>query len=203
MSQSKTAAPAASSLAAAAVAAAPPAAPGDETTTLPPSQAAAAAPASPPVSAAAEVAAAPAVSAEALAAAAKAERERVLGIQAAAFPGQEALAKEMIESGASVGDAALAFNKAEKQAQASNLDGIRSVETATGRVPTAPSAAGTEVPGKPAADAVGGTEEDWRAQYKASAEIRDEFGSEDAYVGFKSAEASGRVKVMGKSRRAA
>src|SRR4051812_28967347 len=42
---------------------------------------------------------------------ARAERTRVLGIQAAAFAGQEALAKEMIDDGkTSPGEAALRFN---------------------------------------------------------------------------------------------
>jgi signal peptide peptidase SppA len=46
------------------------------------------------------------------------ERERISGIQAAAFPGQEELAAEMIADGkTSPGEAAIRFNAAEKQAR--------------------------------------------------------------------------------------
>ena len=47
------------------------------------------------------------------------ERERISGIQAAAFPGQEALAAEMIADGkTSPGEAAIRFNAAEKKVRA-------------------------------------------------------------------------------------
>lgn len=60
---------------------------------------------------------------------AKTERERILGIQAAAFAGQEKLVADLIQSGASLGDAALALNKAQKEKATAHIDALRAADS--------------------------------------------------------------------------
>lgn len=153
----------------------------------------------------APVAPAPAMTAERLAsdhpgpvaeirtAAATAERNRILGIQAAAFPGQEALAAELIADGmTSPGDAALRFNKAEKDKGGQRLQALAAADP---KVPAAPTTANPTTPAQPQAQ-VEQTEDGWRAEYAASSELKSEFATATDYVAFKRAESGGKVKIL-------
>lgn len=134
----------------------------------------------------------------------KAERERILGIQAACFPGQEKLAEKLINSGASVGAAALAFNKAMKASgnkvlldldeDEAKLKGLRSEFK--------PANDGTDKGSKPGAGLEG--EAKWSAEYDASADLQREFGAfggKTAYIAAMKAEADGRVRSFTPGRR--
>jgi hypothetical protein len=123
----------------------------------------------------------------------KAERNRVLSIAAAAFPGQEKLCARMINSGASVGDAALAFNADHKAKGAKVLASLEADESAVKGLRSEP-ANGAEAPKSPHAGLNG--EALWKAEFSGSADLRAEFGSESAYLAFKRAEANGRVRIL-------
>jgi hypothetical protein len=125
----------------------------------------------------------------------KAERNRVLSIAASAFPGQEKLCARMIESGASVGDAAIAFNADHKAKRAKVLASLDADETAVKGLRSEP-ANGAEAPKSPLAGLNG--EALWNAEFNGSADLRTEFGSESAYLAFKRAEANGRVRILNK-----
>lgn len=125
----------------------------------------------------------------------KAERSRVLGIAAAAFPGQEKLAASLIESGASLGEAALAFNADHKAKGAKVMANLEADEAAVKGLRSEP-ANGAEAPKNPLAGLQG--EALWKAEYSGSAELQAEFGSEPSYVSFKRAEANGRVRILNK-----
>jgi len=125
-----------------------------------------------------------------LASAAKHERERITGIQSAMFPGQEALAAQLIEDGStSIGDAALAFNKAERAKGGQQLGAIEAMDKHV-QVPGAPT---VQQPGtQPAAK----SPDEWKAEYQKSAELKAEFGSEAAYVAYQEGVASGRIRIL-------
>lgn len=134
----------------------------------------------------------PGLIAEMCAAAATTERERVLGIQAAAFAGQEALASELIADGkTSPGDAALRFNKAEKDKGGQRLTALAASDP---KVPAAPTTANPPAP--VSATSYEQTEEGWKAEYAAKPELKSEFVTEADYVAFKKADARGGVKVL-------
>ena len=124
--------------------------------------------------------------------AAKAERDRVAGIRAAAFPGQEKLADDMIADGVTtVEQAAVRFIAAEKQSRASHLQGIKDVETAAKGVTAAPTA-GADAPSGSNAS----TPDEWKAEYAKSPALQKEFGSEAGYVAYMQANSDGRVKIL-------
>jgi hypothetical protein len=125
----------------------------------------------------------------------KAERNRVLSIAAAAFPGQEKLCARMINSGASVGDAALAFNADHKAKGAKVLASLEADESAVKGLRSEP-ANGAEAPKSPHAGLNG--EALWKAEFSGSADLQAEFGSENEYLAFKRAEARGGIKLMSK-----
>ncbi|TAK50242.1 MAG: hypothetical protein EPO23_03285 [Xanthobacteraceae bacterium] len=87
--------------------------------------------------------------------------------------------------------AAARILSAEKTARASQMAAIRDVEAATGKVPAAPTSAVSR-DDKPRAT----TPDGWRADYAASADLKAEFASADDYVGYKQAEAAGKVRVL-------
>ena len=97
--------------------------------------------------------------------AAVAERERILGIQDAAFVGQETEARAMIDDGATTpAQAALAFNAALKAKGPDHVAALRAADARV-RVPANPSAAGgADTPQA----AVPQTEEGWREEYANS-----------------------------------
>jgi hypothetical protein len=125
----------------------------------------------------------------------KAERNRVLSIAAAAFPGQEKLCARMINSGASVGDAALAFNADHKAKGAKVLASLEADESAVKGLRSEP-ANGAEAPKNPHAALNG--EALWKAEYASSADLQAEFGSEANFLAFKRADARGGIKLMSK-----
>lgn len=139
--------------------------------------------------------------AAATAAGAAAERDRILAIQGAMFPGQEKLAAELIADGkTTAGDAALKFNQAEKQAGGKRVADLRAADE-TVRVPAAPSQA---APGRSTQAETGTTEAEWKAEFAASAALRAEFKTESAYLAYKKADAEGRFRVLtGRAARAA
>lgn len=125
----------------------------------------------------------------------KAERARVLGIAAAAFPGQEKLALSLIEKGASLGDAALAFNADHKAKGAKVMANLEADEASVKGLRSEP-ANGAEAPKNPLAGLQG--EALWKAEFSGSADLQAEFGSEGAFLAFKRAEANGRVRILNK-----
>jgi len=121
---------------------------------------------------------------------AQAERERILGIQDAAFAGQETLARELIASQTSVDDAKTQFIAAEKTANKGRLDKLISASP--------PSAGGaTDIPRKEDLSALP-PEERWTKEYTGTPALREEFGSVGIYVAFKTAEDKGLVKILKK-----
>lgn len=132
-----------------------------------------------------------------LKAAVLAERKRIMAIQAAAFTGQDELVSELINSGASAGDAAMAFNKDQKaklagilkalDADEEKVKGLRS-EYAPANGPVEKSESNKGLTGEPK----------WKADYASDAKLKSEFFSEEAYVAFKRAEAKGRVRILNK-----
>lgn len=124
-----------------------------------------------------------------------AERTRVLGIAAAAFPGQAKLALSLIGKGASLGDAALAFNADHKARGAKVMANLEADEAAVKGLRSEP-ANGAEAAKSPLAGLTG--EALWKAEFSGSAELQAEFGSEAGYLAFKRAEANGRVRILNK-----
>lgn len=125
----------------------------------------------------------------------KAERTRVLSIAAAAFPGQDKLCARLIESGATIGDAAIAFN-ADHKAKSAKIMASLDVDEASVKGLRSEPANGTEAPKNPLAGLQG--EALWKAEYSGSADLQAEFGSESGYLAFKRAEANGRVRILNK-----
>lgn len=124
----------------------------------------------------------------------QAERSRILGIQQAAFPGQEAMAAGFIADGTSVGDAALAFNRDLKAKGPDHVAALRTADAHV-RVPANLSAAGGGAEAD-AAKAVPQNADGWKAEYEASAELQAEFPTVAAYLGYRQGSAAGRVRVL-------
>ncbi len=124
-----------------------------------------------------------------------AERSRVLGIAAAAFPGQEKLALSLIETGASLGEAALAFNADHKAKSTKIMANLDADEAALKGLRSEP-ANGADAPKKPPASLQG--ESLWKSEYAVSQDLQAEFGSEDNYLAYKRADARGGIRVMSK-----
>lgn len=124
-----------------------------------------------------------------------AERNRILAIAAAAFPGQDKLCARLIDSGASVGDAAIAFNADHKAKGAKIMASLDADETSVKGLRSEP-ANGSQPQNSPLAGLSG--EALWKAEFQGSADLRAEFGSEMSYLAFKRAEANGRVRILNK-----
>jgi len=162
----------------------------DDTTTEP-----AAAPALPDITAGYIAADHPKVAEALRAEGATAERDRILGIQAAAFPGQDALVAECIADGTSPGDAALKFNAAEKQAGVRVLEGMRADETAV----NAPPPATPPVEDAPV-DSSAPVEDRCKAAWDKSPAVRAEFmGNFDRYLAYVRAEEAGQVRRLART----
>jgi ATP-dependent Clp protease protease subunit len=121
--------------------------------------------------------------------AAKAERDRIEGIRAAAFEGQDELVKTCVADGLSIGEAAQKLN-ADYKAKGVHLAGIKNGEKHLAGLGAAPNAGG---------DAGGGgkkasTPEEWKAEYSASDKLKADFPDADNYVAFKKNES--RVRVL-------
>jgi hypothetical protein len=131
-----------------------------------------------------------------ISAAVKAERERILAIQAVAFPGQEKLASDMIANGVSAGEAAMAFNADQKAKLSAVLKNFEADEEKVNGLRSEYSTAN-----KPAAnDAFGhlSGEQKWKAEYAADDNLRQEFEREADYVAFKKADARGALRILKK-----
>ncbi|WP_262048650.1 hypothetical protein [Bradyrhizobium sp. Bra78] len=165
-------------------------------------QAAPAAPAAPAAAAAvttvADLAAAfPDLCAAIRAEGATAERARIIGIEAHAMAGHEALIATMKADATITPDmAAGRILAAEKLARGQQAQAIVDVEKVTGKVVAAPQS-------HPAASATaseaekGSTPEGWKSEYAASAALQAEFATVDDYVSLKAAESAGKVRVLG------
>lgn len=120
---------------------------------------------------------------------ATAERERILGIQAAAFKGQDDLVTKAIEDGMDVGAAALAFNADEKQKGERHLSKLAADEPAD--LPQPGTDARKPAAGKsdPLVDDGRPLEARAKEHWEANAEVRGEFKSFATYHAFLQAEA--------------
>ena len=151
----------------------------------------AASPAALKITSAAELAAAfPDQAAALRAEGADAERQRILGIEQAALSGHDTLVAEMKADGeTSPEQAAMRILNAEKIARASQMQGIRDVESHTSMVSAAPAAHAT-------LESAGSTPEAWKAEYAKDAALQAEFGSVEAYVSYQEAVSSGKVRLL-------
>jgi hypothetical protein len=141
------------------------------------------------------------LSADGTAAGAKAERDRVLAIQAAAFPGQEQLAGELIADGkTTAGEAALRFNAEQKGKLKTSAAAIVNNDKVVAEVRPAPSAIGAGE-GGPGAGLEG--EQKHKAEWAADKKLAEEFRSEAAYCAYRKMEDAGQVKIFGQKSRAA
>lgn len=125
---------------------------------------------------------------------ADAERERILGIEAQAVPGHEAIIAAMKADGNSTGaDAAMAIVAAEQKMRGAALAGI-----AADAPPLLPQPPATDAPA--ATEAAPTVEEKARAAWDKDADLRAEFGGNfNGYLAFAKAEAEGKVRLLGKS----
>jgi signal peptide peptidase SppA len=125
---------------------------------------------------------------------AKAERDRIKAVQSALIPGHEALIESMIADGKSTGtDAMAAVIAAEKKVRDGELAKINADAIKPAAAPAAP-----------AVDADAGidqnlpVEERAKSEWDKKPEIRAEFKTIEAYMAFKKADESGRVKILGR-----
>jgi len=135
-----------------------------------------------------------------LAAGAAAERTRILGIQTAAFAGQEALAAQLIADGTTSPEAAALRFNADLKAKGPNHVAALSAMDAQVRVPANGSAQGGGGDAKKTytADKAG-----WMAEWKDTPSLQADFVTAEDYAAAKQAEASGRVKTVGPRNKAA
>ena len=127
---------------------------------------------------------------------ASAERARIIGIEAHAMAGHEALVAAMKADGSVTPDmAAGRILAAEKVARGQQLQAIVDVEKVTGKVVAAPTSQSAAAAPSDAEKAT--TPDGWKAEYAASATLQAEFASADDYVSLKRAEAAGKVRVLG------
>lgn len=143
----------------------------------------------------------PAACAALISAAAVTERTRIAGIQECAFPGQGKLVGELIASGASVGDAALRLNQAERALAAGRLTAIKDADTLLAGITAAPQTGLKATEAEAAAalasasTATTGTAESWTKDYAANAKLQSEFAEAADYVAFM--KAGPRARILG------
>ncbi len=129
---------------------------------------------------------------------AAAERKRILGIQAAMFPGQEELAAAMIADGRTTpAAAALRFNRAFKAAGIAAPNQLASLEAMDKHTRVPANQRGSTGKAPPVAQ----NAEGWKAEWAASKELQNEFDTAESYAGFKVGSAAGRIRI--KAERAA
>lgn len=123
---------------------------------------------------------------------ATAERARILGIEANALPGHDALVAEMKADGNVTPDqAAGRILAAERKLRGDAAQAIKDVENTTGAVKPAAVAAGHQ----PAAETAN-TVEGWKAEWAKSDALKAEFETAEQYATFKEAESNGRVRIL-------
>lgn len=122
---------------------------------------------------------------QATAAGVAAERNRITGILSAALPGQEALAHELIELGATVEEATKAF----KIRKLTELQQAAPVSAGGGAEPTTTKVDLSKLP----------LEERCKAEWESNENgVREEFATLGSYLAFSRAEANGQVKILKK-----
>lgn len=132
---------------------------------------------------------------EGFTAGATAERERIQSVEAQALPGHDALIATLKFDGKTTGaEAAMAVNAAERTLRTTALSQLRVDAPAPAAAPAAPA--------DPAAQAGEDTTlplaERAKAKWDADANLRSEFTSFDAYLGYARAAASGKIRVLGR-----
>lgn len=128
-----------------------------------------------------------------LTAGAEAERARLLGIEAQALPGHEALIASCKADPACTPDmAAGRVLAAERKIRDDQMKGIAGVEQHTGKV----GAAVTTGPTPPTGAAVPQTADGWKAEWSASAQLQNDFRTAEAYAAYKQGVADGRIRVL-------
>lgn len=138
----------------------------------------------------------PAVAAEISKQGADAERSRILGIEAAALPGHEAvIAAHKADGSKSPADAAMAIIAAEKASRGKQLAALDEDEKKVRGLRSEP-ANGTEPAPKKEAHAGLHGKALWQAEFAGSAELQAEFTSEAAYLAVRAAEDRGAIKVL-------
>lgn len=119
---------------------------------------------------------------KAMAEAAKNERMRIAGIRAAALPGQDKLAQELIDDGETTPEkAALIFNQAYRAELDARMKAIESIEIVTSAAVPASSDAGSA--------AMESGPEEWAKEFQRDPKLRSEFRNEKFYVAYRKAEA--------------
>jgi len=125
--------------------------------------------------------------------AATAERIRILGIEnlGSQMKGHEKLIAEMkADAAVSPEAAAMRVLGAENALRQSQLQGVKDVESVTGKVKAAPSADA----GQGDAPKFDATPDGWKAEYQANAKLQAEYPTAESYVATKRREA---LKVVG------
>lgn len=128
---------------------------------------------------------------------AKLEGARISGIYAKGklLGGHDELVQAMIADGLTTPDqASTRLLEANAATLGKRAQGLKDAETALkgGNGLNAAPSAGVAA----AATSVAQTPEGWKAEYAASAALQAEFGSEAGYLGFKKAEAGGKVRIL-------
>lgn len=125
------------------------------------------------------------------AAGAKAERARIAAVQELAEPGEEALTTKFIEEGADVGAAALGFAADRKQKRAAAA-AARLTDTPS---PVAETRSPSQSQPLQAAEVANMTDEQLKAAWDSSADLKAEFAASGDYIAYVRADAAGRVRV--------
>lgn len=138
----------------------------------------------------------PAIATELRGEGAKAERDRILGIEAAALPGHEKIiAAHKADPAKTPADAAFAVLDAEKASRGKHLAALDTDEASVKGLRSEP-ANGLDKPADPLAGLQG--EPLWKAEYAGSKDLQAEFGSEASYLAFKRADAAGLARILNK-----
>lgn len=128
-----------------------------------------------------------------------AERDRILGIQKVTLKGQEALAQTLIADGKTTpAEAAFKFIEAAKEAGATELQAIIDMDNKVAAVRPAPKA-GIDPPAKAEAEM---TDDELKAKFAASADLKAEFPTVGAYVAYVNGTRDGRLRILGSKRAA-
>lgn len=135
---------------------------------------------------------------EGLTAGATAERERLLGIEAHAIPGHEALiAACKADSSVTPDMAAGRILGAEKALRANQLAGIQAVEDQTGKVGAAAASQRRDDGAvQPPKEGEAKSADAYKADYAKSAALQGDFASADAYANYAKGVAEGRIRVL-------
>jgi hypothetical protein len=130
---------------------------------------------------------------EGLAAGAAAERARLIGIEAHALPGHEALiAACKADATCTPDQAAGRILAAERKIRDDQMKGIAGVEQHTGKIAAAVTTVATSATGA----AVPQTAEGWKAEWARIPDLQADFRSADAYAAYAQGVADGRIRVL-------